>query len=201
MGLLGHLIRRFSFHQKDAPEKVQDPVEDLCLQADVGAPQNGVSRNREVWASLFRLLPPPPSSANAVEDADGWIKINDIPTISMKSTKACTLTQVLKKWNSFVKDGSCRQRNMQGKLFLHQRAFQSTFTQKSWFNLLLVMLKRFLYTSNWVTRICKNRKWLHIMFVTQHLQSLSPVLISSQSCLSLTTFHRNTEPFRRIFIS
>lgn len=54
------------------------------------------------------------------------------------------------------------------------------------------MLKRFLYPSNWVMRICKNRKWLHIMFVTQYLQSLPPVLISSQSCLYLSRHFTET---------
>lgn len=104
------------------------------------------------------------------------------------------LTQVLKKWNSFFKDWSWGWGNIRGKLLLHQRALQTTFTGNSWFNLLLQLQKSFLYPSNGVSRICEKGKWLHIMFVTPHLQSLSPVLISSQCYLYRCSRHFTETP-------
>lgn len=47
-----------------APEMTQDTVEGLCLSADLGTPRDSSGRARqygrvrEVWASLFTLLPP-----------------------------------------------------------------------------------------------------------------------------------------------
>ncbi|KAI3357516.1 hypothetical protein L3Q82_015935 [Scortum barcoo] len=54
-------------HREEASGKTQDTLERLCLSAGLGTPRGPpgraleeVSGVREVWASLLRLLPPPP---------------------------------------------------------------------------------------------------------------------------------------------
>ena len=51
-------------HREEAPGKTQDTLEGLCHSAGLGTPWGPpgeleeVSGEREVWASLLRLLPP-----------------------------------------------------------------------------------------------------------------------------------------------
>ncbi len=55
-----------AFHREETPGKTQDMLEGLCLPTGLGTPlylpggAGGRSREREVWTSLLRLLPPRP---------------------------------------------------------------------------------------------------------------------------------------------
>ncbi|TWW61064.1 hypothetical protein D4764_05G0011540 [Takifugu flavidus] len=55
--------RRISAASAETPGKIQDTLERLCLSTGLGIPLDEleeVAGEREVWASLLRLLPPRP---------------------------------------------------------------------------------------------------------------------------------------------
>ncbi|TWW77310.1 Proton-coupled folate transporter Heme carrier protein 1 PCFT/HCP1 [Takifugu flavidus] len=91
MGWLGHLVRmppgtslvRCSGHVPPVrdPRETQDTLERLCLSTGLGTPGDPsdeleeVAGEREVWASLLRLLPAPATRPriSGREWMDGWI--------------------------------------------------------------------------------------------------------------------------------
>lgn len=116
-----------------------------------------------------------------------------IPTICLKPTKVCTLTQVLK--NEIV---SSKIEAVDAEIFE-----ESCCCISEHFKLLSLEIASLTSYSN-CRRLSfihqtesggsvEKGKWLHI-FVTPHLQSLSPVLISSQSCLYRCSRHFTETP-------
>lgn len=118
----------------------------------------------------------------------------DIPTICLKPTKVCTLTQVLKNetvpskieaGDEEIFEESCCCFSEHFKLLSLEIASLTSYSS----------CRRVSFIHQTESRgSVKKRKWLHIMFVAPHLQSLSPVLISSQSGLYPCSRHFTETP-------